>query len=376
MKILSLLSSSSVTGPAELCLEDARQLRAAGHQVLFGCDTRRSGNYVQAIRDAGFELMKELTLCPKPTASEVLRDLKLLRERVGDADLVHCRFAHDHTLAMLAMRGMVDRPALVRTAEIARSLRPGWLRGVGFRACDAVVVSCQDYARRLEHDHRVPDSRIHILPGRVDGRRFSPSDRGLRQEFGVAGDQVLFGIVSRIKIERRHETIVRGFASIAHENPQARLAIVGRGEHEPAIRQLVEQLGLAQRVIFAGYRTGDELVAAYRAFDVALWLAEGNDGTCRAVLESMACGVPTLTAREGAMAELVRDGEDGLVVEPTEGAVAAGMVRLLEPSLRTGMKRSARERALRFGPDRRGQGLLSIYEAAVAERKVREALQP
>ena len=58
MRILSLLSTSSVTGPAELCLSDAEALRDAGHEVLFGCDTKRPGNYVEAIRRAGFEVME------------------------------------------------------------------------------------------------------------------------------------------------------------------------------------------------------------------------------------------------------------------------------------------------------------------------------
>lgn len=369
MRVLMLLSTSSVTGPAELCLDDARGLRSAGHEVLFGLDTRRPGNYSEAVRRDGFAVMDELTLCPRPTLPEIARDAARLRARMRSADLVHCRFAHDHAVALLAAAGLWRRPALVRTAEIARSLRPGWLRGLAFRASDAVVVACRAHAERLERDHSVARGRIHLLAGRVDGARFSPGDgSAARASMGVGPGEVLFGIVSRIKEERRHAPLVRAFARVATAHPEARLALVGRGEFEPSVRALVERLGVSDRVCFAGYRTGEGLVEAYRAFDVAVWLAEGNDGTCRALLEGLACGRPAVTAREGAMGELVRDGVEGFAVEPEESALARALEKLLQPPLRARMGAAARARALEHGPQQRARGLAAVYRAALEVR--------
>ena len=363
MRILSLLSTSSVTGPAELCLSDAEALRDAGHEVLFGCDTKRPGNYVEAIRRAGFEVMDELALCRKSSPPDLLRDLARLRRRMRGADVVHCRFSHDHTLALLAMKGM-SRPALlVRTAEIAPSLRPGLARGVGFRACDAVVVSCRGYAERLSIAHRVPAERIAVLPGRVDLRRFTPGDgAALRRELGVGEGEVLFGIVSRIKAERRHELLVRAFAQAAREQPRAKLALIGRGEHEPAIRELVGDLGLAGRVLFAGYRTGEALVEAYRALDVKVWLAEGNDGTCRAVLEALACGKPAIVGDQGAMSEIVRDGVDGLTVRLEERALCEALGSLCDEGRRARVAAHARERASAFDLPVRAKAVVDLFD--------------
>ncbi len=372
MRILELLSTSSVTGPAELCLSDAEALRRAGHEVLFGCDTLREGNYAAAIRAAGFELMDELALCRKSGPTQMLRDLVRLRARLACVDLVHCRFSHDHTLALLAMKGLSRRPALVRTAEIAASIRPGLGRGLALRACDAVIVSCAQYADRLAENHRVPREWVHAISGCVDAGRFSPGDgSALRRELGVGDEQVLLGIVSRIKPERRHDLLVRAFARAARERKDMRLAIVGRGEGEGEIRALVSRLGLEREVLFAGYRSQASLVPAYRALDAKIWLAEGNDGTCRAVLEALACGKPVLVGEQGAMAELVRDGLDGFVCNLEEGAVAAAVTRLGDRKLRVQMGRSARERALYFGPERRAAGLWQCYEAALARARQR-----
>jgi len=370
MRILQLLSSASVTGPAEVCLDDAKALAAEGHEILFGCDTRREGNYAKAIRDAGFTLLGELTLCPKPTAAEMLRDVWCLRGRLNELDVVHCRFAHDHSVALMAMAGLSRRPALVRTAEIARSLRPGWMRARSFRACEAVVVSCRQYADRLVADHGLSPERVHVVPGRVDADRFCPGDgTALRAELGVEPGQVLFGIVSRIKEERRHGELVAGFARMAALHPEARLVIIGRGEFEPTVRERVRALGLEGRVVFAGYRSGDALPPAYRALDAKVWLAEGNDGTCRAVLEALATGKPVLAGAEGAMAEIVRDGEDGVVVPVTEEGIAAGLGRLCDPAVRAQMAAKARPRAQSFSLSRRAERLTEIYRSAAALRR-------
>ncbi|MGI5860452.1 MAG: glycosyltransferase [Myxococcales bacterium] len=363
MRILSLLSTSSVTGPAELCVSDAEALRDAGHEVLFGCDTKRPGNYVEAIRRAGFEVMDELVLCRKSSPMDLARDLSRLRRRMRGADVVHCRFSHDHTVALLAMKGMSRPPLLVRTAEIAPSLRPGFARGIAFRACDAVVVSCRQYAERLRVGHGVPAERIVVLPGRVDLRRFTPGDGAeLRCELGVGEDDVLFGIVSRIKVERRHELLVRAFAQIAPAQPRAKLAIVGRGEHEPDLRELVASLGLTGRVLFAGYRTGDALVEVYRALDVKVWLAEGNDGTCRAVLEAMACGKPAIVGDHGAMSEIVRDGVDGRVVPLDGRALADALASMCDERRRAEAAAGARERASAFDLPVRAREIVGLYE--------------
>ncbi|MGC4117532.1 MAG: glycosyltransferase family 4 protein [Myxococcales bacterium] len=268
MRVLMLLSTSSVTGPASLCLDDAKALKTAGHTVIFGLDTKRPGNYLQAAKEGGYEVLEDVTLCRKSTPVEIARDIAKLRQRMWNVDLVHCRFSHDHSLAWAAMQRLAERPALVRTAETAHSLRPGFLRGLSYRACDAVIVSCQQYQQRLRATHGLPPAKVHIVPGRVDVRRWHPQHaESLRNAWGVAPGEVAFGIVSRIKPERLHDVVLRAFARVALEAPKAKLVVIGRGEHEPAIRQMATGLGLDGRVVFAGYVTGEGLAVAYSALD-------------------------------------------------------------------------------------------------------------
>ncbi|WP_224246590.1 glycosyltransferase family 4 protein [Hyalangium gracile] len=359
MRILMLLSSQYVTGPSELCLSDAEALRAQGHEVWFGCDTRREGNYARTIEQAGFTLRRELTLCQVPRAGEVVKDLLALRRLLREVDLVHARFSHDHLLSELA-RG---RTPLVRTVENAKAMtrRAGkdWL----LRRANGVIVSCEPYARELSSRGVAPE-RVHVVPGRVDATRFTPGPSRLRAELGLEHSPTLV-IVSRIKPDRRHTWLIDAFAQ-ADLPAEARLLIVGRGEGREAVEAHVQSRGLTARVHFTGYRKGPDLVDAYRAGDAVAWLAEGNDGTCRAVLEAMACGRPVLGAAEGAIAEAIVPEETGLLVPPGDvAALALAIGRVLRnPGLAESWGQAARRRAEQFTPSRRAQALLSVYERA------------
>jgi glycosyltransferase involved in cell wall biosynthesis len=118
----------------------------------------------------------------------------------------------------------------------------------------------------------------------------------------------------------------------------------------PDLRARVDRSGLGDRVIFAGYRTGPALAAAYRTLDVKVLLAEGNDGTCRALLEAMACGRPGVAWRFGAPAESIVPGETELLAP--EGDVAA-----LGEALAALLGDPVRARAMGQAARRRMQGL-------------------
>ena len=374
MKILMTLASSSITGPAELMLSDAEDLRASGHTVHLACDTRRPGNLVDAIRTRGFTLLEELTLSQSPGAVEVWNDIRALRDRirVEKYDLVHCRFTHDHLITLVAAPRLTR---VLRTAEIARTLRPGRSRSLTFRRSDGVIVSCAAYANILEREHKVPRERVAVIPGRVDAGRFSPGrNPELRRELGIPEDAPVAGIISRIKVERLHDNLIRAFQEVRAAVPEARLVVVGRGEHESELRGMVASLGLDGTVCFAGYRTGAQLPEAYRALDVKVWLTEGNDGTCRSVLEAMATGLPVVGGRVGAIAEAVVEGESGHLIDPTdERALGRALIDLLADLPRAKARGAAgRERAETiYSPARRSAALANFYHRMVETIPVR-----
>lgn len=359
MRVLELLSSAWWTGPAEPVASLALALRARGHAVDVAVETAREGNLVERLRALGLTGPEGLALSSKSGPLAYLRDLRRLGALARGYDVLHANFSHDHVLALMALRRRAGR-RVVRTVHSARSLREQAAQRVAHRASDGLVAVCEAHARALEERFRIPPERILATRGAVDAASFRPGGPDLRAELGVAAGAPVAGLVARIKPGRGHDDLVDAFRIVADRLPDARLVLVGRGEGEEAIRVRIAHRGLQRQVVFAGYRTGPELAAAYRTLDVVVLLAEGNDGTCRALLEGMASGRPGVAYRFGAPAESIVDGTTGLLVpEGDVPALAAALVELLgAPARARAMGAAARERmATLFTEEARGEAV-------------------
>ena len=364
-----MVSSSSRTGPAEGLISLARELRAMGMDARFAGDTVRPGEDLGGhLAQAGVPFETDLRLSRKVRIGDLLHDVSLLarRMREGRYDLLHAAFAHDHLVSLLAARrARVRELRVVRAAQRRVDVEPGLFgrRLWALRRSDGVVVHCAEYLRALLAAG-LPEERVAHLPGSVDARWFTPGRApDLRVRWGVPAGAPLAGIVARMKPERGHRELLRGFARALRQVRDAWLVLVGRGEDEEPLRALVRELAISDRVVFGGYLRGPGLVEAYRALDVAVWLREGNDGACRGVLEAMACGVPVIAGNQGAPAELVIDGACGRVVDPADpAAIGAALAELLGDLSRARVLGSAaRERAQQFTPRRAAEETLAFW---------------
>ena len=345
MRVLELLSSPAWTGPAEPMVSVARALVRRGHEVEIAVDTRREGDLRERLAAEGFPPRADLALSTKAGPLAFAGDVVRLRRVARGFDVVHANFSHDHALALLALVPRGGR-RVVRTLHSSRSLADRGLQGLAHRRTDGLVAVCEAHARILRDRFGVAPERVLAIRGAVDADAFRPEGPDLRAELGIPDGAPVAGIVSRVKPDRRHADLVDAFATVAGALPAARLVVVGRGEGMDEVRARVEARGLTGRVVFAGYRRGPELAAAYRTLDAKVLLAEGNDGTCRALLEAMASGRPGIAYRFGAPAESVVDGECGrLVPEGDVAALAAAIVEVLSdlPGARA-MGRAARRR--------------------------------
>jgi glycosyltransferase involved in cell wall biosynthesis len=345
MRVLELLSSAWWTGPAEPVASLARELRARGHAVDVAVERARHGNLVERLGALGLSGPEGLALSSKAGPLAFLGDVRRLTALARGYDVLHANFSHDHVLALLALRRRRGR-RLVRTIHSSRSLRTNVAQRLAHRASDGLVAVCQAHARALEERFRIPPERILATRGAVDAGAFSPEGPDLRGELGIPAGAPVAGLVSRIKPGRGHDDLVDAFRIVADRLPEARLVLVGQGEGLEAVRVRVAHRGLQREVLFAGYRTGPELAAAYRTLDAKVLLGEGNDGTCRALLEGMAAGRPGVAYRFGAPEEAIVDGTTGLLVpEGDVPALAAALIELLgSPGRARAMGAAARER--------------------------------
>ena len=131
--------------------------------------------------------------------------------------------------------------------------------------------------------------------------------------------------VARLEKNKRVDLAVRAMASVPGD---LRMVVVGEGSHRSAIERAAEDAGVVDRVSFAGAVDDRDLAALYREA-LALVYAPFDEDYGLATLEAFLAAKPVITALDsGGTLEFVRDGINGLVVEPEPAAMAAAISRL------------------------------------------------
>ena len=380
MKILQLTSDWKWTGPAEPMLRLAAAQRTQGHSVALaypGAPAGTSRSLASEAEAADFASVLPLDRRRGVHPLGDRNDTARLRAWLGEhsIDVVHCWHTRDHVLAWRALRGRRGATAIVRSHRIAeRIAHTPWNRWLFGPATDALLCASPDTARR---NASLRGARpIAGAFGAVELARYQPRPRDaeVRRSLGFEPGHEVIGIVARMQRHRRFDLLLAAAQQLFARRPHARLLIVGRGTNRAEVAELpAAALGIAGRVVFAGYRAGD-YADVLRSIDVFTFLVPGSDGSCRALLEAAACGIPAVTTRRGALAEIVVDGETGLLVDETPASLAAAWETLLDdPSRRAAMGAAASRRAaLCFAPERFAETALGLYAEALAARRTRE----
>lgn len=252
------------------------------------------------------------------------------------------------------------------------------------RHADAVVGVSRFTAATLVNDAHLPPERVFAVHNAIDAGVFRPdvpesAVRAMRERLGVSLQAPLIGYVARLSRWKDQATLLDAFALVRQEQPAARLALVGtnwdtapngQGSYLDYLMRRVDALRLNESVTFAGAVHAEEMPAFYAAIDVLAHPAiEEPFGL--ALVEAMACERPVVVVGAGGVPEIVRDGQDGLLVPRGEPApMAEALLRLLRDApLRERLGRAGRTRVLEaFTPECSAAAMLDVYHTVVNRR--------
>jgi glycosyltransferase involved in cell wall biosynthesis len=180
---------------------------------------------------------------------------------------------------------------------------------------------------------------IDVIPNGVDVEFYSPDPKFSKSPTPL----VLY--LGRLKRYKRVDLIVRAFARVAQQTPLARLIIAGQGDARPALEELVNELGLADRVEFAGFVSEDEKRNLFRRTWVHM-LTSSKEGWGITNIEAAACGTPTIASNSPGLRDSVEDGVTGFLVPHAD--VDALATRLQEVIDNTELRNRLSTQALGF----------------------------
>ena len=195
----------------------------------------------------------------------------------------------------------------------------------------------------------IPGFDSVVVNNGIDAKRFNPDGKytDVRAELGIEKDKVLLLFLARFTSHKQPLTLIRAFDLASRKTDGIRLLMVGDGDEKEEGVRLVKELGLGDRISFQAFRQDvpDVLWAADIFVLPSLW-----EGLPIGLLEAMAMRKAVIGTRVDGTREVLRDGVNGLTVEPGDvDALSEAIVRLagdkaLRESLRVRAAETVRDR--------------------------------
>jgi len=203
------------------------------------------------------------------------------------------------------------------------------------RESDAVLAICDGLKNRAIELGAAPE-RVHRLYQGIDPEVFCQDDRATaRVRLNLSKSDPMFVWVGRMVGVKRLDILAEAFGSVVKQRPEAKLYLLGEGAAEQPIRQLVENRGLSESIIFVGAVQQSELPDWYRAADATL-LSSESEGLPNVLRESLACGTPWVSTDVGSIEEIAAADHSIIVPVGDVTALADGVLQILEPIYRNG----------------------------------------
>jgi glycosyltransferase involved in cell wall biosynthesis len=220
-----------------------------------------------------------------------------------------------------------------------------------------------------EHPLRATSSVIY---NGVDADRFSIQSIGeegvrFRQRLGIKPDTFLIGGVGRLVREKNHIVLIEALRDLRAQGIDAHVVIAGKGDCRDLLERRIAQTQLQWHVSLTGVM--EDVRPLLAALDVFV-LPSLTDTFSNAALEAMSMSRPVVLSRTGGASEMVHDGREGFIIEPSQNAdelVRALLSLHAQPELRARMGQAARERILR---EFSWSAMVRQYEKLLAPRSV------
>ena len=243
--------------------------------------------------------------------------------------------------------------------------RQGWRLMAAFaNKCDACIAPSKHLERMLIEDGglTVP---CYVFPNGIDTKADSPIEKRPGEKFIIS--------VARLSPEKRQRTLIEAMPHI--RDKKVKLVLVGGGPYEEELRQRVEELGVGDRVIFAGMRSGDEVAAMLKQADVFSLASYHFDNQPMTFLEAAASGLPIVYCDER-MTEALTE-RNAVLTDGIEGEDFAKVFNDLfaHPEKIEELSRGALSVAKKFDSTAMAKKMVELYESLVSSHQVLEEEQ-
>lgn len=340
LKILEVASAFPGWGGTEIhILNLAEELIKRGHAVDVTC---RPGRFVEAEAVKRGLHTIEATCKRQNSFQPLMRYLSIIRR--GEYDVVHVHWDNDYKIPAIAAR-LCGVPVVLLSHHSPYPFRRPLNRWLYRKILFNRLIALSESVRRLLFTQGVSAEKAVTIHHGIDTQATRDAysrDVQCRQQWDVPEEATLVGMIGRIGPEKGVHTFVRAIAKLKEENVYG--VFVGEGKSETEVRKLAEELGITDRIKFAGFRL--DVSNAISALDIHV-LASVWAEPCAAVIEqAMALSKPVIGTDIGGTPEIIKGEVTGILVPPGDETALANAIKRLadDPELRRKMGAAGRQR--------------------------------
>jgi len=260
-----------------------------------------------------------------------------------------------------------------RDMGILRKAKHAMVYRVVNRLSDRVLAVSEEVKKFcIEADHIEPQ-RISVIYNGVDFKHIAGKE-SRENPFATAdwaGASHIVTCLSNIRRVKGIDVLVRTAQRVCRELPDAVFVVAGslyESDYSNEMQSMIRSLGLEKNIKLLGF-IGDP-VPLLKMSD-AFCLLSRSEGFCNALLEAMACGIPSVVTRVGGNPEAINDGENGFLVPVEDDAAAAErlltLLRNPEQAAQMG-ERGRKSVETRFSAEAMIQKLITVYRDLLAKR--------
>jgi glycosyltransferase involved in cell wall biosynthesis len=267
-----------------------------------------------------------------------LRELR----REFDFQLIDAHYVYPDGVAAVHLARALGVPCVVtaRGSDINLLPRHAMVRRQitwALQRADAIVAvsgALAESMRRLG----APADRLHVVPNGVDRDLFHFGEPAAgRRKIGIYSDEKLLLSVGNLNELKGHALVIEAVARLRARGIRVSYHIIGAGEEETRLESRIASLGLQDCVHLQGPVANERLRPWYQAASLFV-LASSREGWPNVLNEALACGTPVVATKVGGVPEIVRHGENGLLMERSVESIA--------DALEAGLRRDWDRRAL------------------------------